>query len=134
MEMQVLLNRLGGSLFCQALFQDSVKPSRDEFNLIRLFVEEFCWEHTIDFVERDFVGYYEVRPLDRIVCGLWPVNYIEVVFWLLYCSVVVFDAPEFNNTMRWIEDVGNYSRHIDIGKWRHACGELRRFVQRTVFA
>lgn len=129
MDVILLLSRIGASTEAKGIFENTSKPSEQELNLIRIFLEELFWEYTIWFYPRDFLGYYQVDRVNRIIYGLWPASYVEVVFLLVYVSTVVFDTPNEVSAMRWVRDTGSYSRHIDLSDWRNACDCIEKLIQ-----
>lgn len=125
----LLLSRIGASTEAKGLFESTSKPSEQELNRIRTFLEELFWEYTIWFYPRDFLGYYQVDRVNRVIHGLWPASYNETVFLLMYVATLVFDTPDEFSAMRWVRDTGSYSRHIDQSEWRDACACIEKLIQ-----
>jgi hypothetical protein len=129
MDAILLLRRIGASTEAKRVFENTSKPSERELNRIRVFLEELFWEYTIWFYPRDFLGYYHVDRVNRIIYGLWPASYNEAVFLLVYVATVVFDTPDEVSVMKWVRDTGSYSRHIDMSEWRDACACIEKLIQ-----
>lgn len=130
----LLLSRVGASTEAKKLFEDTVKPSEKELNRIRIFLEELFWEYTIWFYPRDFLGYYQVDRVNRVIRGLWPASYNEAVFLLMYVATLVFDTPDEFSALRWVVDTGSYSRHINQSEWEGACAYVEKLIQGSLVA
>ena len=132
MQTSDFLDKVALSREATAVFEQSTSPNPEEIENLRVFMEEFLWEHTIVFQQRDFLGYYQCDRESRMIRGMWPVSVLEACFFLLYASTAVFDTVSVERSFRWIRDLTLYDRHIKQDQWRDACDRLKKLFQKKM--
>lgn len=129
-----LLSEIGGTKGACALFTRGV-PDPDKVDEIRVMLEEMFFEYGIEFKPRDNLGYYYCKDVNsRCVEGLWPVDMPEVCLLMLYVSTLVFNSPEVDASMRWINDVADRCRHLDRQAWSSGIDSLSKLIQKKMVA
>lgn len=88
----------------------------DDVGLVRKAVIITCKEFHLNFVERDFVGYYSIDTNTLTISGLHPLTLKEFFIWALYASRLVFYKPNDNISVEFVYTLGQFLG-FDLSRW-----------------
>jgi len=122
------LEKFGATVEAKRLFDGEAV----EISTIRLIFDDLVYENFITFVPESFRGLYTYDYVKRVISGVYPKNYVELVVFALYVAAIVFSNPTVDNAIVWIRESGQYIDVVDFEMWQGAIGTVERSLQETI--
>jgi len=94
------LEKFGATVEAKRLFDGEAV----EISTIRLIFDDLVYENFITFVPESFRGLYTYDYVKRVISGVYPKNYVELVVFALYVAAIVFSNPTVDNAIVWIRE------------------------------
>lgn len=105
-----------GPLFL-SVFEQNIGPNIEELEAVRALFERLLRDYNIWYYNRDFLGYYRIDRNKRSISGVYPTTCEELIFCMLYMSILVFSDPRITVFHNWLVESALYAPEIAGFDW-----------------